>query len=163
MTEYTVHDKCNTHHITAVFKYGQEQEQYRHLRDKSKHCPEAANDTIHYKSRHQISRADTSQESAHGILNCHNEYIVGPVCHPRTYRRDRHIIYSPHNNDKDRDSENTVCNDTVDLIRCGKLFFSFLNRCLYNLLYVSVAFIRHDTFHIIVMLFLDLSSEISYR
>ena len=50
MTEYTVHDECDTNHVTAVLKDGQEQEQDRHLRNESKYCTKTTDDTIRYKA-----------------------------------------------------------------------------------------------------------------
>ena len=46
MTEYTVHDECDTNHVTAVLKDGKEQEQDCHLRNESKHCTKTTDDTI---------------------------------------------------------------------------------------------------------------------
>ena len=46
MTEYTVHDECDTNHVTAILKDGKEQEQDCHLRNESKHCTKTTDDTI---------------------------------------------------------------------------------------------------------------------
>ena len=46
MTEYTVHNECDTYHVAAVFQDGQEQEQDRHLRNETKYCSQTADDTI---------------------------------------------------------------------------------------------------------------------
>ena len=61
MTEYTVHDECDTNHVTAVLKDGKEQEQDRHLRNESKYCTKTTDDTIRYKAYQPVSNADTAE------------------------------------------------------------------------------------------------------
>ena len=50
MTEYTVHNECDTYHVTAVLKDGQEQKQDCHLRHESKHGAQTADDTVNRKA-----------------------------------------------------------------------------------------------------------------
>ena len=154
MTEYTVHNKRDTHHITTVFKNGQEQEQDRHLRNKSKHCTKTTDDTVNNKTLHHISGTDTAKNVAEEILNSYYKYIICPVCHECTYCCYRYIIYKPHDRDKDRDTKNTVGNDTVDLIGHCQFVFAFFDCCIYNLLNESISLICHNTFHVVIMLFL---------
>ena len=69
MTEYTVHDECNTNHITAVFKDGKEQEQNRHLRNKSKHCPKTTDDTVRYKAYQPVSNTSIAESIRYNTLD----------------------------------------------------------------------------------------------
>ena len=108
MTEYTVHDECDTNHVAAVFKNGQEQEQDRHLRDEAEHGSQTADDTVHHKVGNNRTSADIPEESADRVLDRNDKYIIGPVRYPGADCRDRHIIYRPHDHDKDRDAEDTV-------------------------------------------------------
>ena len=46
LAEDTVHDKCDTRHISDILKDRQQQEQYQHLRDKPQHGSDACYDTV---------------------------------------------------------------------------------------------------------------------
>ena len=153
MTEYTVHNECNTYHVTTVFKDGQEQEQNCHLRNESKYCTKTTDDTINYKSHYQVTGTDASKDVCKEVLNSYYKYIICPVCYECSDCCYGHIIYKPHDCDKDRDTKNTVGNDTVDLIGYSQFIFCFFNRRINDLLDEFVSFVCYDTFHVIVMLF----------
>ena len=93
VTEYTVHNKCDTYHVTTVFKDGQEQEQDRHLRNESKYCTKTTDDTVNYKSHYHIASADAAEDIACEVLNSYYEYIICPVCYECTNCCYRYIIY----------------------------------------------------------------------
>ena len=153
MTEYTVHNECNTYHVTTVFKDGQEQEQNCHLRNESKYCTKTTDDTINYKSHYQVTGTDAGKDVCKEVLNSYYKYIICPVCYECSDCCYGHIIYKPHNCNKDRDTKNTVGNDTVDLIGYSQFIFCFFNRRINDLLDEFVSFVCYDTFHVIVMLF----------
>ena len=118
-TEDTIHDEGNTCHVTAGLQKCQEQEQYQHLRYKSKYGTNTGYDTIEDQTLQPVSAVDGIQK----ILNCRRndlteKDIVRPVCYNRTNGRNRYIVNDPHNNRKDRKCQPAVGYDTVDLIRC---------------------------------------------
>ena len=160
MSEHTVHDECDTYHVSAVFKNRQEKEQDCHLWNESKYCSKSANDTIHYKSVNQVTCSDIRKESSDCILDCSNECIICPVCYKCTYCCDRYVIYKPHNCDKNRNTKDSVCNDTVNLIRCCQFFFCFFNSSSDNLLDKLITSVSYNTFHIVIMFLFQFCSFI---
>ena len=160
MTEYTVHDECDTNHVTAVLKDGQEQEQDRHLRNESKYCTKTTDDTIRYKAYQPVSNADITKPIRYDTLNTSNKAVVCPVCYHGTNCCYRYIINDEHGEDKDRKTENTVCYDTVDLIGNCHLISASLNVCRNNLLDVLISSIRYDTLCIIILCLLKARSNL---
>ena len=104
MTEHTVHDEGDADHVAAVFQDRQKQKQDRHLRNKSKHCANTADDAINDQRLYQISGSDGSQEPTDRILDHDDELIVGPVGDDRTDRRDRNIVHDKHDGNEDRNA-----------------------------------------------------------
>ena len=129
MSEHTVHDECDTNHVSTIFKDRQEEEQDCHLWHETKYCSKATDDTINNKSHNHVTGADCRKCACCCILNCYYKYIICPVCYKGTDCCYRNIIYDPHYQHKDWDSEESVRNDTVNLVRSCKLFFSLLNSC----------------------------------
>ena len=158
MTEHPVHDKGNTNHVTAVFQDRQKQEQDCHLRYETKDSAYTADYTIHNKACYYIVGADAFQESAYDFLNAANEGIICPVCYNRADRGNRDVIYYEHNCDKDRDTEDTVCNDLIDFIRSCQLILAFFHSRANNLLNEFITLIGYDTFHIVIMRLFQTSS-----
>ena len=160
MTEYTVHDECNTNHITAVFKDGKEQEQNRHLRNKSKHCPKTTDDTVRYKAYQPVSNTSIAESIRYNTLDGSHKAVVCPVCYHGTNCCYRYIINDEHGKDKDRKAENTVRYNTVDLIGNCHLISASLNVCRNNLLDILISSIRYDTLCIIILCLLKLRSDL---
>ena len=160
MTEYTVHDECDTNHVTAVLKDGKEQEQNRHLRNESKHCTKTTDDTIRYKAYQPVSNASITKPIRYDTLNTSNKAVVCPVCYHSTNCCYRYIINDEHGKDKDRKTKNTVCYDTVDLIGNCHLISASLNVCGNNLLDILISSVSYDTLCIIILCFLKIGSDL---
>ena len=163
MTEYTVHNECDTYHVATVFKDRQEQEQDCHLRNESKYCTETTDDAINYKSHYHVTCTDAGKDICKEVLNSYYEYIVCPVCYECTNSCNRYIIYKPHDCNEDRDAEDTVGNDAVDLIRYSQFVFCFFNGCVNDLLDEFVSLVCYDTLHVIVMFFLKILTFAVYQ
>ena len=160
MTEYTVHDECDTNHVTAVLKDGKEQEQDRHLRNESKYCTKNTDDTIRYKAYQPVSNAGITKPIRYDTLNTSNKAVVCPVCYHSTNCCYRYIINDEHGEDKDRKTKNTVCYDTVDLIGNCHLISASLNVCGNNFLDVLISSICYDTLCIIIFCLLKVGSDL---
>lgn len=73
--------------------------------------------------------------------------VVRPVCRNRTDRRNGDVINNKHHNRKDRQSQNTVRYDLIDLIGNGKTaVVLFLVALLDDGSNVNIALVRDDAF-----------------
>ena len=80
--------------------------------------------------------------------------VVRPVCCNRTDRRNGDVINNKHNNCKDRQSQNTVRYDLIDLIGNGKTaVVLFLVALLDDGSNVNIALVRDDAFRVVIKLF----------
>ena len=80
--------------------------------------------------------------------------VVRPVCRNRTDRRNGDVINNKHNNCKDRQSQNTVRYDLIDLIGNGKTaVVLFLVALLDDGSNVNIALVRDDAFRVVIKLF----------
>ena len=105
MTEYTVHNECDTYHVATIFQNGKEEEQDSHLRNETKNGANTADDTINYKAYNQVGSACRCQRIASPALNCANKCIIGPVCYECTHGSNGYIVNRPHNKNKDRNTK----------------------------------------------------------
>ena len=81
MSEYTVHNECDTYHISTVFQDRKEEEQDCHLWYETKDSSKSTDDTINYKTLYKITCTDCLKSAAYGILDCYYKYIICPVCY----------------------------------------------------------------------------------
>ena len=129
-TEDSVHDECNTSHVTAGLKECKEQEQNQHLRYETKYSANTGNNTVKDQSLQPCSAIYSFQSR----LNCRRnnlteEYIICPICYNSSNSGYRHIINNPHYNCEDRKRQPSVGYDSVDLIG-GCKFLSCRGFCI---------------------------------
>ena len=80
--------------------------------------------------------------------------VVRPVCRNRTDRRNGDVINNKHHNCKDRQSQNTVRYDLIDLIGNGKTaVVLFLVALLDDGSNVNIALVRDNAFRVVIKLF----------
>ena len=120
-TEDSVHDKCNTSHVTAGLKECKEEEQNQHLWYETKYCTNTGNNTIKDQSLEPCCAVYCFQSG----LNCRRndfseQYIICPVCYNCTNGSYRYIVNNKHYNCENRKCSPSVCYDTVNLIRCSQ-------------------------------------------
>ena len=163
MTEYAVHNECDTNHVSTVLKDGQEEEEDCHLRHESKYCSKSADDTVNNKADYKVAGAGILKESSCDFLNSTDKGIVRPVSNQGSDCGNGYVVNNEHNSNEDRDTEDTVRNDLVDLIGGRHLLLALLHTGRNDLLDEAVTSVGYDTLHIIVMLFLKSSSRLIYN
>jgi hypothetical protein len=114
MAEYAIHYKCDTHHVAAVFQNGQEEEQDRHLWNKSENSSDAAYNSVHNEAGHQYRCTGRFKQPSGPSLDSGNKSVIGPVSHKSSQCCYGNIVNTPHNKDKNRDSQNPVCDNAVN-------------------------------------------------
>ena len=122
LPEYTVHDECDTGHVAAILKDGQEQEQNQHLGNEAQNCANAADDAVNYQAAEPVSSAELFHEPGSAALKplC-TEDIVGPVGQEGAEGAHGNPVNEPHDNCEDGQCSDTVGNDLIDLIGGGEL------------------------------------------
>ena len=158
MTKHTVHNEGDTYHVAAVLKDRQEQEQDCHLRHEAKHSTQTADDTVNSKADDEITCTCIGEEGSCGLLDRAYKGIVGPVGNKSTNRRYGYVINNPHDRDEDRDTQDTVGYDLVDLIGYSHLVFALLYGRGNDFLDEFVTLVGYDALHIVIMLFFKLFS-----
>ena len=159
LAEQTVHDESDTGHVADILQDGEHQEQDQHLGHETDDRAYAGDNTVLDQSvqdcafsdaegRQQgIDRAghDLTEQDIVGPVSGHCTDGDGPVAHGDG-------VNEEHDSQEDRDAQDPVGHDLVDLVRRGQgVFFRFL-------LYGSgdyagdevVSFIGNDTFGIII-------------
>ena len=144
LTEDPVHDERDTGHIAAVFQQGQEEEHDCHLRGKADRCCQTADDAVNDEGNDPFCRADVLKERSDCRLNPFaEEGVVGEIGDDAADGGNRDVIDQRHDDHEDRQRQNTVRDDTVDLIGCGHLtcvllfIAPFEDRCNINITLVG--------------------------
>ena len=121
--EDTVHDKSNAGHISAAFQESQENKQYQHLGNESQNRAHAGNDTVKDQALEPSRAVDAYQKAFDSRRNDLSEkHVVGPVCHISTDGSYGNIVNDIHNRREDRQRQDTVGHDSVDLVGNRHLF-----------------------------------------
>ena len=124
--------------------------------NKSQDRAETADDTVYDQVCQERRRTDRFQAAGHGILDRHNEHIIGPVCHVGAESCHGNRIDNVHNHKEDRNTENTVRNDPVDLIGGTHLLLRFLYIFSDQSGDILISLIGDDGFRIVVHLFFQI-------
>ena len=154
LTEDTVHDECDTRHVSAAFQEGQEEEQNEHLRNKSDDRADTGNDTVNDQSVEPgtLGNADGIKQAADcARYDFTEEHIIRPVgCHGAD-GLNGDIVYQPHDKREDRKRQPAVGHDTVDLVRGGHLSGTLLLiGAFQHLLNRFITVVGDDGFRVIV-------------
>ena len=150
MTEHPVHDEGDADHVAAVLQDGKEQEQNGHLGKEAEHCSQTSQDPIHHQTCHHTSGSQAAECSSSSLLNSDHKGFVGPVSTHGPQGGNRNIIYKIHDCRKNRESQDPVCNDPVDLIRRAEFRRRFLYSLSDHLSDIAVTGIGDDTFHVVI-------------
>ena len=162
LPENTVHDERDTRHISASLQESQEQEQHEHLRNKSQDCSHAAYNAVQNQPLQPVCAVQAHQHALDGRRdNLPEQHVVGPVSNDGSNSGNGHVIYDKHNQRENRQCQDTVGHDPVDLIRYGHLAFSCFFITLSNdRCNKIVTLIGNDTFRIVVHLFFQPGDDI---
>ena len=123
LAENSVHDKCNTRHVTDILNDGQKQEQNKHLRNKSENGSHTAdntvlNQTIQPGLRCNMESTENRVKKTGDPLT--EDDIICKIRSLRTYRYSPtahgYRINQEHHNAEDRKTEYSVRNDFIDLV-----------------------------------------------
>lgn len=116
--EYPVHDKGDPRHISRILQNGQEEKQDQHLRHKTEHRAHAADDAVHDQAGEPGSGIDGIQLSRDAMGDpVAEQRVVDPVRRDAAERRDGNIIHQEHDDCENRQGEDPVGHNAVDLVR----------------------------------------------
>ena len=86
--------------------------------------------------------------------------VIGPVGQHRTDRRDRNIVHNKHDQRENRQRQNTVGHDAVDLVRNRHAAALLFDARLDDLRDVLIARVGDDGFRVVIQLVLDRSDDL---
>ena len=81
LPEDTIHNECNTSHITASFQDCQQDEQYQHLRNETQYCTNTGNNTIQNQALQPVCTVDCFQTVSNQNRNTRNPNTI--ICRIR--------------------------------------------------------------------------------
>ena len=166
--EDTVHDEGDTGHVADVLQDGQQEEQNEHLGNEAQNSADTGDDAVHDQAVQPASNADGFQQAAQGVRDDLTEQnIVRPVggkgadadAAVRNGGAHRDGVHQPHDEREDRQSQDTVRDDLVDLIGGGQVLGAglLLDGLVNDAVDVSVALVGDDALGVIVHLLLAVS------
>ena len=126
--ENTVHNKRDTRHITAILKQRQQEEHNRHLRHKANRCAKAADNAVNHQRYLPFGSTGIFHSFLYGRHNHFAEqHVIGPVGNIRADCSNGNVINKEHYGCKNRQSQNAVRNNLVNLIGSSHTYFNFFN------------------------------------
>ena len=166
--EDAVHDEGNAGHVADILQNGQQEEQNEHLGNKAQNRADTGNDAVHDQAVQPVSHADGFQQAAEGVGDDLTEQnIVGPVsgkgadADAAVRNGGAHCdgVHQPHDGCEDRQRQNTVCDELVDLIGGGQVLGAGLlfDGLVYNAVDVGIALVGDDALSVIIHFLLAVS------
>ena len=156
LSENTVHNEGDTRHVADVFQNGQEEEQHQHLRYKTQHRADAADDTVSDQAYQPIGRTDLGQPLNNGRLHpLRHKNIIGKIRYQGADAGHRHIVDAEHDHGENRQRSDTVRDHAVDTVRYAQLSFfaAFFNASRDQTVDIRIALVGDDGFRIVVQFF----------
>ena len=159
--EDTVHDEGDTGHVADVLEDGQQEEQNEHLGNEAQNSADTGDDAVHDQAVQPASNADGFQQAAQGVRdNLTEQNIVRPVggkgadadAAVRNGGAHRDGVHQPHDGCENRQSQDTVRDELVDLIGDSQVLGAglLLDGLVNNAVDVSVALVGDDALGVIV-------------
>ena len=158
--EDTVHDEGDTGHVD-ILEDGQQEEQNEHLGNEAQNRADTGDDAVHDQAVQPASNTDALQQAAEGIRDDLTEQnIVRPVggkgadadAAVRNGGAHRDGVHQPHDEREDRQSQDTVRDELVDLIGDSQVLGAglLLDGLVNDAVDVSVALVGDDALGVIV-------------
>ena len=79
MTEYTVHNECDTYHVTTIFQNGKEEKQGHNGRQKTQHASHALTDAVYHQASLRLGIADSTMRILYTILDNGERCLLSDV------------------------------------------------------------------------------------
>ena len=169
LAEDTVHDERHAGHVAHILQDGQHQEQHQHLGHEAQHRAHAGNDAVHNQPLQPGGGADALQPAAHRRRhNLAEQHVVGPTGHPVAHRADGHIVHRKHDHRENRQGQNPVGHNPVNLVRGGQAVGRrlLLHGLVHNPVDVRVPLVGDDALRVVVQLLLavgDVGLQVSLQ
>ena len=161
--EDTVHDEGDTGHIAHILQDGQQEEQDQHLGNEAQNCADTGNDAVHDQAVQPACHADALEEATQRIGDDLAEQdVIGPVGRKRTDGpaavgnggTHGQGVHQEHDQREDRQSQDAVGHDLVDLIGNGQVLDAglLLDSLIDDTVDVCVTLVGDDALGVIVHL-----------